>query len=50
MLKSQFDEATKQFEKIKIGSLKNFEKELSKNTTVLAPKISSFEEFIKSDK
>jgi photosystem II stability/assembly factor-like uncharacterized protein len=50
MLKSQFDEATKQFEKIKIGSLKNFEKELSKNTTVQAPKISSFEEFIKSDK
>ena len=50
MLKSQFDEATKQFEKIKIGSLKNFEKELSKNTTVQAPKISSFEEFLKLDK
>ena len=50
MLTLQFEEATKQFDKIKSGSLKAFEKELSKNTTVQAPKISSFEEFIKSDK
>ena len=50
MLTLQFEEATKQFDKIKSGSLKAFEKELSKNTTVQTPKICSFEEFLKMDK
>jgi hypothetical protein len=50
MLTLQFEEATKQFDKIKSGSLKAFEKELSKNTTVQPPKICSFEEFLKMDK
>ncbi len=50
MLTLQFEEALKQFDKIKMGSLKAFEKQLSKNTTVLAPKISSFEEFLKMEK
>jgi photosystem II stability/assembly factor-like uncharacterized protein len=46
-LKKQFDSAKTEFEKIKSGNLKAFEKILEKNTTVQKPVIVSFEEFLK---
>jgi hypothetical protein len=35
------------FDKIKVGSIKAFEKELTKNKTVQVPTLISFEEFLK---
>jgi photosystem II stability/assembly factor-like uncharacterized protein len=46
-LKKQFDSAKTEFEKIKSGNLKAFEKILEKNTTVQKPVIVGFEEFLK---
>jgi hypothetical protein len=46
-LKKQFDTAKVDFEKIKAGNLKAFEKILEKNATVQKPVIVSFEEFLK---
>ena len=46
-LKKQFDSAKTEFEKIKTGNLKAFEKILEKNTTVQKPAIVGFEEFLK---
>ncbi|MFM7667742.1 MAG: hypothetical protein ACKO7D_06085, partial [Bacteroidota bacterium] len=49
-LKKDFDNAKAAFEKIKTGSLKAFEKELTKNKTVQVPVLISFEEFLKLEK
>jgi photosystem II stability/assembly factor-like uncharacterized protein len=46
-LKKQFETAKADFEKIKAGNLKAFEKILEKNATVQKPVIVSFEEFLK---
>lgn len=46
-LRKQFDSAKAEFEKIKVGNLKAFEKILEKNTTVQKPVILSFDEFLK---
>jgi photosystem II stability/assembly factor-like uncharacterized protein len=46
-LKKQFESAKMEFEKIKTGNLKAFEKILDKNTTVQKPVIVGFEEFLK---
>ena len=46
-LKKQFESSKSEFEKIKSGNLKAFEKILEKNTTVQKPLIVGFEEFLK---
>jgi hypothetical protein len=46
-LRKQFESAKTEFEKIKTGNLKAFEKILEKNTTVQKPVIAVFEEFLK---
>jgi hypothetical protein len=46
-LKKEFDAARSVFDKIKVGSIKAFEKELTKNKTVQVPTLISFEEFLK---
>ncbi|MBM3186400.1 MAG: hypothetical protein FJZ67_08860 [Bacteroidetes bacterium] len=46
-LRKQFDNAKGEFEKIKVGNLKAFEKIIEKNTTVQKPVIVGFEEFLK---
>ena len=46
-LKKQFESSKSEFEKIKSGNLKAFEKILEKNTTVQKPIIVGFEEFLK---
>jgi hypothetical protein len=46
-LRKQFESAKSEFEKIKVGNLKAFEKILEKNTTVQKPVIVVFEEFLK---
>ena len=46
-LRKQFESAKSEFEKIKIGNIKSFEKLLEKNTTVQKPVIVSFDEFLK---
>jgi hypothetical protein len=46
-LKKDFDAARSVFDKIKVGSIKAFEKELTKNKTVQVPTLISFEEFLK---
>jgi photosystem II stability/assembly factor-like uncharacterized protein len=46
-LKKQFESSKTEFEKIKSGNLKAFEKILEKNTTVQKPVIVGFEEFLK---
>ena len=49
-LKKDYDNAKATFEKIKTGSIKAFEKELTKNKTVQVPVLISFEEFLKLEK
>jgi len=46
-LKKQFDNAKGEYEKIKVGNLKAFEKILEKNTAMQKPVIVGFEEFLK---
>ncbi len=46
-LKKQFEVAKLEFEKMKAGNIKAFEKILEKNTTVQKPVIVGFEEFLK---
>ncbi len=46
-LKKQFESAKSEFEKIKVGNIKAFEKILEKNTTVQKPVMVGFEEFLK---
>ena len=46
-LKKQYESSKSEFEKIKVGSIKSFEKILEKNTTVQKPVIAGFEEFLK---
>jgi photosystem II stability/assembly factor-like uncharacterized protein len=46
-LKKQFENTKSEFEKIKSGNLKSFEKILEKNTTVQKPVIVGFDEFLK---
>ncbi len=48
-LKKAMNDAKAEFEKIKSGNIKAFEKELTKNKTVTAPVILTFEEFLKLD-
>jgi photosystem II stability/assembly factor-like uncharacterized protein len=48
-LNKALQDAKLEFEKLKTGSIKSFEKELLKNKTVEAPKIVSFNEFLKLD-
>jgi hypothetical protein len=49
-LKKDFAAARSNFDKIKAGSIKVFEKELTKNKTVQVPALISFEEFLKLEK
>ena len=48
-LKKAMSDAKVEFEKIKSGNIKSFEKELTKNKTVTVPIIVTFEEFLKLD-
>lgn len=48
-LEKSMNDAKAEFDKIKSGNIKSFEKELTKNKTVTAPVIVTFEEFLKLD-
>jgi hypothetical protein len=48
-LKKALADAKAEYEKLKTGSIKSFEKELMKNKTVEAPIVVPFEEFLKLD-